>query len=180
MISKELHPNLPAGIPIQLDGDVYELDMTRFINAHTSNLRDIPAVDFSTYLFNIVKFHIGQQFVLLDEEQFMSNLREFYLDAATKVEQSRLWFVQFLLVLALGKALISQTYCQEGSSPPGARFFQKAMAMFPSCTQLWKDPLLAIEAQVLTSLYLYSIDKKESAYLYVRHAIRPSLWPKCN
>lgn len=168
MMSRELRPNVPFEVPIQLDGDVYELDSTMSVELQSSSLKDIPAADFSIYLFNVVKFHLGRQFGLLDEPQFTQNLREFYQDAAEKVTQSGLWFMQFMLVLAFGKSLVPQSQSGKGTSPPGANFFQRAMAILPNCTQLWKDPFLAIEVLVLISLYLYSIDKKESAYLYVR------------
>ncbi|KAK1625408.1 hypothetical protein BDP81DRAFT_463935 [Colletotrichum phormii] len=108
-------------------------------------------------LFNTVKFHLSQNYQLIDETNFVKNIEEFYYSLASKkAAESHLWFVQFLLVLSFGQAFLSRS---KGSrEPPGAKFFVRAMALLPETNSLWKDSLLAIE--------------RESAQLYIAQAIR--------
>lgn len=103
----------------------------------------------------------------MDEESFLSHMHEFYQDAASKLASSQLWFMQFLLVLAFGQAFLSQPRSRKPTEPPGAAYFTRAMALMPDYTNLFKDPLLAMEVLGLVGLYLCSIDRTESAYLYV-------------
>lgn len=79
--------------------------------------------------------------------------------------ENRLWFAQFLLVLAFGKAFLSRP--QASGEPPGAHYFLRAMSVMPEITSVWKDSLLAIEVLALAGLYLYAIDHRESAHVYV-------------
>ncbi|KAL9086680.1 MAG: hypothetical protein Q9165_006999 [Trypethelium subeluteriae] len=139
------------------------------------DVNSVPSIDDTRYLFNTVKFHIGQIYRLLDTDTFIKNIEEFYSqNAATeKVDASRLWFVQLLLVLSLGKALLSQSKIT--LDPPGSKFFKRAMAMMPDHSTLWKDSLMAIDVLALAALYLYSIDRRESAHLFVRTRFMSSI-----
>lgn len=127
----------------------------------------LPSLADAKYLFNTVKFHIGQIYHLLDESAFIAELECFYLndDPVGVPGGSRLWFVQFLLIIALGKGLLSQAKNQ--SDPPGARFFTRAMSLMPDHGEMWKSSLMAIDVLCLAALYLYSIDHRESANVYV-------------
>lgn len=78
--------------------------------------------------------------------------------------EQRLWFIQYLLVLSFGSAFLSRT---KSDDPPGSHFFVRAMSLMPNHSSLWKDSLLAIEVLAMVGLYLYSIDQRESAYIYV-------------
>ncbi|KAK1535792.1 hypothetical protein CPAR01_09334 [Colletotrichum paranaense] len=108
-------------------------------------------------IYPTVKFHLGQNYQLIDETNFVKNLEEFYYGLASKkAAESPLWFVQFLLVLSFGQAFLSRS--KDSKEPPGAKFFVRAMALLPEPNALWKDSLLAIE--------------RESAQLYIAQAIR--------
>lgn len=88
----------------------------------------LPSVEDARYLFSTVKFHIGQIYRLLDEATFVTNMDSFYAQGASseKANELRSWYVQFLLVLSLGKAFLSQS--KNRSEPPGSKFFKRAMA----------------------------------------------------
>lgn len=104
-------------------------------------------------------------------------MREFYYgNPVTKATECRLWFVQFLLVLAFGKAFLS--WPRNTKDPPAASFFVRAMSLMPEMTSMWKDSLMAIEVLALAGLFLYSIDYRESAHVYVgrRYASAPYSW----
>ena len=114
-----------------------------------------------------MKFHIGQIYRLLEENAFIKNMQDFYQHktAVDKAKESRVWFVQFLLVLALGTAFLSQP--KNKTRPPGAKFFERAMSLMPDHGYLWRDGLMAIDVLALAGLYLYCIDHRESAHVYV-------------
>jgi proline utilization trans-activator len=139
----------------------------------TPDVTGLPCVEDARYLFNTVKFHIGQIYRLLDEGAFIANMEEFYShnSAVEKANECRLWFVQFLLVLSLGKAFLSQS--KNRKEPPGAKFFKRAMSLMPDHGSLWRDSLMAIDLLALAGLYLFSIDHRESGHVYVRMHLLP-------
>lgn len=75
-----------------------------------------------------------------------------------------MWFVQFLLILAFGKALVSRP---NGNTPPESKFFLWAMSILPRNMKTGKDSLIVTEALALAALYLHSLDHRESSYLHV-------------
>ncbi|KAE8154136.1 fungal-specific transcription factor domain-containing protein [Aspergillus avenaceus] len=138
--------------------------------------RDIPAVptlDFSLYLINAVKFHAGQLFHLFDERSFMSSLYAFYENPEHHNVSSGLWYIQFLLILAFGKAFVVQR--SQGSRPSGCEFFVKALQLLPDVTQLCKESILATEIMCCMALYFQSLDYRIPAYNFIGQAIRIAL-----
>ena len=165
-MSQHLHANI-SDIPLSLDGDIYKLE-TRSTNPDsTTVLKGIPSQDYSLYLFNTVKFHLLPIFYLIDEESFTSGMQKFYHDPESMISDARLWLMQFLLVLAFGRSFLPHNKANDKNDPPGGTFFVRAINLLPNYSDLWKDPLLAIEIFGLAALYLYAVDRKESAYLYV-------------
>ncbi|KZL81741.1 zn 2cys6 transcription factor [Colletotrichum incanum] len=129
------------------------------------DISGLPSIDHALYLFNTVKFRLGENYQLIDEKTFTRNLEEFqYGITSRKVAESRLWFVQSFLVLSFGQAFLSRS--KTSKEPPGSKFYIRAMALLPEPTSLWKDSLLAIKVLSLAGLYLYSIYHRESALLY--------------
>lgn len=137
------------------------------------DISGLPSIDRALYLFHTVKFHLGQHYRFFDDGSFMQQVHELYYgDAQEKASQNRLWFAQFLIVLAFGNAFLSKSKSPE--EPPGARYFSRAMSLLPDLASLWKDSLLAIEVLAMAGLYLYSIDHRESAHVYVSSTTSPS------
>ena len=136
----------------------------------------LPSLEDAKYLFNTVKFHMGQIFRLLDDRAFLADMEDFYghNNPAEKADHSRLWFVQFLLIVSLGKAFLSQS--KNKRDPPAARFFTRAMSLMPDHGEMWKNSLMAIDVLCLAALYLYSIDHRESANVYVSIALPGDNW----
>lgn len=168
MMSQRLNPTTTPSTPFILDGELYSsLSWNPPPAGANIDLGGIPPPDYAIYLFNTVKFHLCQNFRLFDEEAFAAHIHEFYHDAPSKVEKSKLWFVQFLLVLAFGKAFLSTT--KNSAEPPGASFFVRALSLMPSMVLFWEEPILAIEVHALIGLYLYAIDKRGPACLYVSY-----------
>ncbi|KAL1634393.1 hypothetical protein SLS56_002403 [Neofusicoccum ribis] len=135
-------------------------------NKRKWNITGLPSMDHALYLFNTVKFHLSYRF--FDDGEFTKNVHEFYYGKAQeKATESRLWFVQFLIILAFGNALVRHK-SRTPRKPRGAKYFVRAMSLMPDHTSMWKDSLLGIEVLILAGLYLYSIDQKESAHVYVK------------
>lgn len=116
-------------------------------------------------MLNTVCFHFGHLYQPFDED-FTRNLDEFYCNASAKVQESRLWYVQFLVVLAFGEALLAPVR-RASNTASWTKYFSRAMSLLPDTTALWQDPLLAIEVLALIALYLHSVDMRDSAYCYV-------------
>ncbi|RAK73129.1 Zn(II)2Cys6 transcription factor [Aspergillus fijiensis CBS 313.89] len=172
LLAEKLELDSPYSAPNFSGEDIYVLRLKSCPPDDPPDISGLPSIDHALYLFNTVKFHLGQSYRFLDEATFVEHLQEFYHgNAAEKAAASRLWFVQFLLVLSFGNAFLSSR-CKCTTEPPGSKFFIRAMALMPDHASVWKDSLLAIEVLALAGLYLYSIDHRESAHVYLGQAIR--------
>lgn len=165
LMTEKLHHEYPHGAPTLLETEIYPLRWDVSSAHEPPDINGLPSLDYAVYLFETVKFHLGQSYRIFDEEAFLNNLHIFYHgDAVQRATEYRLWFIQFLLVISFGTALLSRT---KGVEPPGSKFFVRAMSLLPDLASLWKDSLLAIEVLAMAGLYLYSIDQRESAHIYV-------------
>lgn len=154
-------------IPPQLvENDIYTISWNTQPPHDPPDISGLPSLDHAIYLFYTFKFHLGQTYRLFDEVEFENQIREFYANAQQKAVENRLWYVKFLLILAFGTAFHTSQPTLN-SEPPGSKFFVRAMGLMPDHTALWKDSLLAIEVLAMAGLYLYSIDERESAHVYV-------------
>ncbi len=102
----------------------------------------------------------------------MAQLRQFYNDPCNPSHTDILWFIHFLVIMALGKAFIGEK--NRGTSPPGAEYFTRAFMMLPDYSFMWKDPCTSAELLCAIALYLQSIDWRTSAHNLV---MKPSACP---
>lgn len=161
---KSSAPPLPKQM---LEGDIYDLP-SKSTSTQFPDTRYLPSLDHALYLFNTVKFHLGQTYRFFDDAELEAQIREFYSGhVAQKASESRLWFTKFLLVLAFGTAFHSRPGSAESRDPPGGKFFVQAMSILPDNMSLWRDSLRATEVLAMMGLYLFSIDERESAHVYV-------------
>lgn len=166
MMGEKLQFMGPCSPSIYFDSNTYSLQWKPWPEEVPPDISGLPSIDHAMYLFNTVKFHLGQHYRFYDEGWFVGHMQDFYrTNTQEKAMECRLWFVQFLIVLAFGKAFLSKS--RTPHEPPGAKYFVRAMALMPDLSSLWKDSLLAIEVLMLAGLYLYSIDQRESAHVYV-------------
>lgn len=164
MTEKLLH-EYPHDAPTLTEREIYPLRWDSRATNERPDISGLPSLDYAIYLFETVKFHLGQSYRFFDEDQFVKNIHDFYHgDPAKMASECRLWFIQFLLVLSFGTAFLCRIKSVE---PPGSVFFVRAMSLMPDHASLWKDSLSAIEALAMAALYLYSIDQRESAHIYV-------------
>ncbi|KAL4942658.1 hypothetical protein BDV06DRAFT_235261 [Aspergillus oleicola] len=158
---------------LYLDGDIYPLSWSSItpLGKGPIDTSDLPSLDYALYLFNIVRFRLGQGYRFFETDLFITRMNSFYHARHDEnATEPRFWFVQFLMVLALGNAFLARPRNQK--DPPGSKYFARAMAAMPPFTSTGKDSLLAIEALALVSLYLYAIDHREAAHVHIGQAIR--------
>ncbi|KAM0094643.1 hypothetical protein ACP6JD_001911 [Aspergillus fumigatus] len=173
-IQTRLNPTCTKSIPLAVDGDAYQIYWRQASSEEVPDRSGLPSRDQAIYMLNTVCFHFGHLYQPFDEEDFTRNLDEFYCNASAKVQESRLWYVQFLVVLAFGEALLAPVR-RASNTASWTKYFSRAMSLLPDTTALWQDPLLAIEVLALIALYLHSVDMRDSAYCYIGHAMRMAL-----
>lgn len=170
-MAEKLHLNTPHMVPSSLEKEIYPLHWRPASVEDPPDISGLPSMDDALYLFNTVKHHLDQHYRFFDEESFTQHLHEFYsTNSIQKATENRLWFVHFLLVLAFGHAFLLRTKITR--DPPGSKFFVRAMSLLPDHTTLWTDGILAVEMLALAALYLYSIDHREAAHVYVSEYLR--------
>jgi proline utilization trans-activator len=174
MMSESLHLESPYRTPSSLNQEVYKLRWRPARAEDPPDISGLPSIDDALYLLNTVKHHLDQHYQFFDEESFIKQLQEFYSDnSLQKATENRLWFVHFLLVLAFGNAFLLRS--RNTRSPPGSKFFLRAMSLLPDYADLWTEGILAVEVLALAGLYLYSADHRESAHVHVRILCPPRM-----
>jgi hypothetical protein len=151
--------------PWHLDGVAFKLHWASLRSDEVPDTTNLPPLDYALFLFNTVKFYFGHLFYIIDEPSYLQHLQELYRDPATKATSSRLWYAQYLLTLAFGKAFVVQSSSQEG--PSGSQYASRAMALLPDLSGIYCEPLDSIRALALAALYFQSIDMRVAAFQHV-------------
>lgn len=170
MIQGHLGQHESPEIPLNVDAQAIRLDWPSSRNVAsqtTTPTADIPSLDYALYLTNTVKFHLGQTYHLFHEEGFMAGLHDFYRrgPSTEPPADARLWYIQFLLIMAFGKALLVPG--NPAQTPPGSGLVTRALELLPDVHGLYRDPVLSVEILCCLALYLQSVDHRNSAYTYV-------------
>ncbi|EAU30077.1 conserved hypothetical protein [Aspergillus terreus NIH2624] len=157
------HSPLPTE-SLLFDESAYDLGWDGSRTAVSLEVPMTPSLDYSIYLINSVKFHAGQLYHLFDEGSFMEALYAFHNQSDHQAAVSQLWYIQYLLLIAFGKAFVVQR--NHGNTPAGYEFFLKALQLLPDITRLSREPIIATEVLCCIALYLQSLDFRSSAYGY--------------
>ena len=158
---------LPAA-RLLFEGQTYELGWDGWRASVEFYEATLPTSDFALFLINAVKFHCGQLFHLFDDQDFMLNFSNYH-DQGHRGDCSDLWYIHYLLILALGKAFIVRV--GQDRRPPGANLYVQAMKLLPDTTYLCNDPIPSIEILCCAALYLQCLDMRSSAYNLVSFII---------
>lgn len=152
----------PPDANLHFDGLTYELGWDG--RRSTVDIRQpaLPTSDFALFLINVVKFHFGQLFHVFDEDVFMHYFGIFHQDPEGRDRCSDLWFIHYLIILAIGKSLVGRM-CK-GKKPSGADLFVYGMQLLPDTVYLWKEPLESTEVLCCAALYLQCLDMRMAAY----------------
>ncbi|KAI8713896.1 Fungal-trans domain-containing protein [Fusarium sp. LHS14.1] len=97
----------------------FDLNWTPLGADESPAINDLPAQDYATFLTHTVKYHLGTLSPILDDEVFFARINDLYSDPAAEVQRSRLWYAQFLLVLAFGEAIVNS---KGASASPGSQY----------------------------------------------------------
>lgn len=162
------HSPLPTD-SLLFEGSTYDLGWDGLRTTVYAEAPIVPTLDYSIYLINAVKFHAGQLYHLFDEGTFMGGLYAFYEDPQQQMATDGLWYIHYLVIIALGKALVVQR--NRDTRPPGCEFFSRALQLLPDTTHLARDSLIATEILCGVALYLQALDHRNSAYNFVRNAL---------
>jgi proline utilization trans-activator len=77
------------------------------------------------------------------------------------------WYVELLLVFAIGQLLQGEAREVDGQ-PPGSTYFRQAMDLLPNPCTLQSLGAIGIEIVGFITFYLQCSDRKDDAYVYVR------------
>ncbi|KAL0939867.1 C6 transcription factor [Colletotrichum truncatum] len=140
----------------------------------TPDVSNLPPLDYAKFLFNTAKFYLGAVFYLIDEPAFMKHLHEFYEDPSAKASSSRLWYAQYLLILAFGKAFVVSSGSAH-TGPAGVQYATRAMALLPDLSGLNPDTISSIQALALAAVYFQCLDMRLAAFQHIGQALRISI-----
>lgn len=160
------HMNDQTPTPINCDAEVHNVDATPQLTRE--DFGGLPSEEVAIFYMQALKFRTVPLFYLFDEVQFALQIQHFYEEGIT-AHVDRIWYVQYLLIMALGKAL---TTAADYGSIAGADLFNRALRLLPDNTAMWRDLLTAIEIMCCVSLYLFSIDHRSAGYIYVGVLLR--------
>ncbi|PYH42521.1 putative C6 transcription factor [Aspergillus saccharolyticus JOP 1030-1] len=174
IVQARINPDSQRPIPLAVDGDAYQIHWRHASSEEVPDTSGLPSLEHALYMVSTVQFHFGNMYRLFDEDSFLRHLNEFYKNAAEKVQESRLWYVQFLVILAFGEAFLAPVRTASNTAS-WTKYFSRAMSLLPDITGLWQDPTLAIETLALIAVYFYSVDMRDTAYCYMGHSMRMAL-----
>lgn len=159
--------------PWHLDGMAFKLQWRPLPPDEIPDVTNLPPLDYALFLFNTVKFYFGFLSFMIDEEAYLQDLHEFYKDPSAKAASARYWYVQYLLVLAFGKAFLTNR--NPSGIPPGHQYASRAMSLLPDLSGMHEDPLTCIQALSLGAVYLQSIDMRRAAFQHVSDQFRTTV-----
>ncbi|KAH6980711.1 fungal-specific transcription factor domain-containing protein [Ilyonectria sp. MPI-CAGE-AT-0026] len=175
MIGKHLGQHQSPEVPLNTDGAAFTLEFpSRTHPGMTITMQDLPSRDYAIYLLNTVKFHVCQTYHLFDEPSFMQAFSNLYSEGPQPLNpKNRLWYVQYFIIMAFGKALLMRGSSR--ANPYGSEYLSRAMELLPDVNGLYEDPIISVEICCGLSLYLQSVDHRNSAYVYLGLALRIAL-----
>ncbi|RSL61635.1 hypothetical protein CEP53_005023 [Fusarium sp. AF-6] len=169
-----LGKNLPEAnnesFPWHLDGVAFRLQWKPLMPDEPPDVSNLPPADYALFLIQTARFYLGPLASLIDETEFIRHFRELYEDASAKASSCKLWYAQYLLMLAFGKAFLSGRNAD--GSPPGYQYAARAMQLMPELAGIALDPVLSAQALTLAAIYFQSIDMRVAAFQHIGHALR--------
>lgn len=160
----EQHSAMPNFSPY-CEGDAYDLGLKTTAPA---DLTGLPSKEMSSYLLQTIKFRTCSIFHLFDDAEFGTQLDLFYENPSSFEQKSRIWFIHYLVLMAIGKALVSNVQA-------GTHLFARALRLLPDVTSLCSSPITSTELLCSIALYLQCLDHRTSAHIYIGQAMRVAI-----
>ncbi|ESU15919.1 hypothetical protein FGSG_09349 [Fusarium graminearum PH-1] len=156
--------------PWHLDGVAFRLQWRPLMPEEHPDISNLPPSDYAFFLVQTARFYLGPLASLIDETEFLQHFKELYQDASTKASTCKLWYAQYLLMIAFGKAFLGGKSAD--GSPPGHQYAARAMPLMPELAGIALDPILSAQALTLAAIYFQSIDMRVAAYQHIGQALR--------
>jgi hypothetical protein len=166
LLGKNLPETNNESFPWHLDGVAFRLQWKPLMPDEPPDVSNLPPSDYALFLIQTARFYLGPLASLIDETEFIRHIRELYEDASAKASSCKLWYAQYLLMLAFGKAFLSGR--SPDGSPPGYQYAARAMQLMPELAGIALDPVLSAQALTLAAIYFQSIDMRVAAFQHVR------------
>lgn len=133
----------------------------------------LPPFDFARRLYLAQHAYIGTIFSFLDEQRFQQRLKHVYASPPDPASRDDcLVYCQVLLVFAFGQMYsVNQWTGNEG--PPGFHYFKHALQFLPDARE--DGSVLFAEVLSYVAYYMQTINRRDSAYLYIGLAMRMAI-----
>ncbi|WQF81651.1 hypothetical protein CDEST_06665 [Colletotrichum destructivum] len=128
---------------------------------------DLPGLQEAQELLDTVLNSLGNIQHLFEPRAFCDRLSEFY---STAVDKTDIWYVELLIVLAVGKLLRGKP--GGGGTLPGTDLYQEAERHLPGMMTLRRQGTTAVEILGMMAFYLQCADLRDDAYVYAGMALR--------
>ncbi|KAI8662195.1 Fungal-trans domain-containing protein [Fusarium sp. Ph1] len=132
--------------------------------ASTQAIPHLPSEEEAFRLLETVSFYIGQTQCHYDLRGLTDRIGWLY-ENMDDPQIHELWYMQVLLVLAIGQ-IFRAGNGEEGEDLPGTAFFEFVETHLPTASAQYRLGRLAVEVNALMAMYLQMANRKEKAYLY--------------
>ncbi|KAK2055294.1 hypothetical protein LY76DRAFT_596179 [Colletotrichum caudatum] len=139
---------------------------------HRDDALPLPSEEEARRLFDSMTFFIGHTQHHVDTREFSDRLAFFYSNLGDASQTQTPWYLEMLLVFAIGKLFSGSFDDGERSGLPGSSMFAYVQSKLPSLSELYGLGRLGIEIHALAAVYLQNANRKEEAYLYISSALR--------
>ncbi|TEA15283.1 putative transcriptional regulatory protein [Colletotrichum sidae] len=119
-----------------------------------------------------MSFFIGYTQHHVDTREFSDRLAFFYSNMEDPSQTETPWYLEMLLVFAIGKLFSGTFDSGDRAELPGLSMFTYVQSRLPSLSELFSLGKLGIEIHALAAVYLQNANRKEEAYLYISSALR--------
>ncbi|KAI1034595.1 hypothetical protein LB504_004597 [Fusarium proliferatum] len=170
LVGKHLPEANNEPLPWHLDGVAFRLQWRPLMPDEPPDISNLPPSDYAYFLIQTARFYLGPLASLIDEAEFLQHFKELYQDASAKAASCKLWYAQYLLMIAFGKAFLGGKSAD--GSPPGYQYAARAMPLMPELAGIALDPVLSAQALTLAAIYFQSIDMRVAAYQHIGQALR--------
>ncbi|KAF5720554.1 heterokaryon incompatibility het-6 [Fusarium globosum] len=170
LVGKHLPEANNEPLPWHLDGVAFRLQWRPLMPDEPPDISNLPPSDYAYFLIQTARFYLGPLASLIDEAEFLQHFKELYQDAPAKAASCKLWYAQYLLMIAFGKAFLGGKSAD--GSPPGYQYAARAMPLMPELAGIALDPVLSAQALTLAAIYFQSIDMRVAAYQHIGQALR--------
>ena len=130
----------------------------------------LPPYDFAKRLYLAQHAYIGTIFSFLDDDGFYGRLNHVYASPPDLGDRDDcLIYCQMLLIFAFGQMYsVNQWAGHDG--PPGFHYFKCALQFLPDVRE--DGSVLFVEVLSYVAYYMQTLNRRDSAYLYIGHALR--------